>query len=147
MSRQKPAPQHLYGRFRFVEDPVTGEVHNMGDENSRDMINHHQWIDRGRAPDEFAKYVPPQKQVANPVVKATKGPKTATQIDDEDAGEGKAPPPLVPDTWAADDPRAELYELRKQAIALGVEVKHAMGKRSLEKAIAEAQAKGSSPAV
>jgi hypothetical protein len=144
MSRQKPSPQHLYGRFRFVEDPNTGEVHNMGDENSRDMMNHHGWIDRGRAPDEYAVYLPPKKQEAPKPVKVGKGTAAAEAEGDD---ENRELPPLVPETWAADDPKAELYALRKQALALGVEVKHSMGKRNLEKAIVEAQSKRSSPAV
>lgn len=150
MPKQKPSPQHLYGRFRFVEDPE-GVVHNVGDENAADLIRHLGWTDRGRAPDEFTAYVPPKPQTPAKPVKVSKGPKTAAQIEDdgEDEGEDVAreAPALVPEKWAADDPKAPLYELRKQALALGVPVTHAMGKRSLEKAIADSQAKKSSPAL
>lgn len=149
MPKQKPMPQHLYGRFRFVEDPE-GMVHNVGDENAIDLIRHLGWTDRGLAPDEFAQYVPPQPKTAPKPVKVSKPvPAKAVEPSEDDDGEEEAreAPALVPEKWAADDPKAPLYELRKQALALGVTVTHAMGKRSLEKAIADAQAKKSSPAL
>jgi len=114
VSQPKPTERHLYGRWRFVEDPATKLVHNVVDENAIDLIRLNGWIDRGRAPDQFAKYVPPAKPQKPAPVHAD----TGAEADDDD-GAPSVDKPLIPDSYAADDQKAPLYDARKALVAAG----------------------------